>query len=202
MFPLECEGLVANSIGYLVPADNAAIWRGPMVSRALQQLLNETLWPELDYLIVDMPPGTGDIQLTLAQQVPVTAAVVVTTPQDLALADAIKGIAMFQKVEIPVLGVVENMSYYQCRHCGEKEYIFATGGGEKLVSQYQVALLGKLPLDLQIREHADGGKPLLVAEPDSPQSEAYRSAARQLSMALALSKDIAEDNQIPIVEKH
>lgn len=198
MFPLECEGLVANSVGYLVPADNASIWRGPMASRALQQLINETLWPELDYLVVDMPPGTGDIQLTLAQQVPVTAAVVVTTPQDLALADAVKGIAMFNKVDIPVLGVVENMSYHQCTHCGHKEHIFAADGGQKLAEKYQTRLLGQLPLDIRIREHADGGKPLLVSAPESPLADAYRAAARAISQQLALDPTIQSDNSIPI----
>lgn len=199
MFPLESHGLVANSIGYLVPADNATIWRGPMASRALQQLVSETLWPELDYLIIDMPPGTGDIQLTLAQQVPVTAAVVVTTPQDLALADAIKGIAMFNKVDIPVLGLVENMSYHQCENCGHKEHIFASGGGQKLAEKYATNLLGQLPLDIHIREHADGGTPLLTNNPDSPLSEAYRATARKISMNLALNADIQPDSSIPIM---
>lgn len=201
MFPLEAFGLVANSIGYLVPPENATIWRGPMVSRALQQLVNETLWPELDYLIVDMPPGTGDIQLTLAQQVPVTAAVIVTTPQDLALADAIKGIAMFEKVEIPVLGLIENMSYYQCLKCGHQEHIFASGGGQALASKYKVELLGQLPLDIQIRQHADGGEPLLVKQPESSLAESYRRAARAISMGLALNTEINQDNSIPITVK-
>jgi ATP-binding protein involved in chromosome partitioning len=198
MFPLNAFGLVANSIGYLVPPENATIWRGPMVSRALQQLVNETLWPELDYLIVDMPPGTGDIQLTLAQQVPVTAAVIVTTPQDLALADAIKGIAMFEKVEIPVLGLIENMSYYQCLNCGHQEHIFASGGGQTLASKYNAELLGQLPLDIQIRQHADGGEPLLIKQPQSPLAESYRSVARAISMGLALNTEINQDNSIPI----
>lgn len=199
MFPLKVHGLVANSIGYLVPAENATIWRGPMVSRALQQLVNETLWPELDYLIVDMPPGTGDIQLTLAQQVPVTAAVIVTTPQDLALADAIKGIAMFQKVEIPVLGLIENMSYYQCQKCGHQEAIFGSDGGQALASKYQVELLGQLPLDLQIRQHADGGQPLLIEQPKSDSAESYRRTARAISQGLAMDQQISQDNSIPIM---
>ncbi|WJG10653.1 iron-sulfur cluster carrier protein ApbC [Aliiglaciecola sp. LCG003] len=202
MQPIECHGVVANSIGYLVAPDSASIWRGPMASKALQQLVNETLWPDLDYLIIDMPPGTGDIQLTLAQQVPVTAAVVVTTPQDIALADAIKGIAMFNKVNIPVLGVIENMSYYQCRQCGHKDFVFASGGGQKLASQYAVELLGQLPLDIQIRQHADGGEPLIVAEPDSEISQAYLLAAKNLSRKLAFNKDIGKDNSIQVVEKH
>ena len=187
MQPLQAHGLVANSIGYLVPAEDAAIWRGPMASKALAQLINETLWPVLDYLIVDMPPGTGDVQLTMAQQVPLTAAVVVTTPQDLALADAQKGIAMFNKVNIPVLGLVENMSYYQCTACGHKDYIFAKDGGQALAERYGLPLLGALPLNTTIREHAGNGKPLLVSEPDHVLSDAYRDMARAVSMQLALT---------------
>lgn len=187
MQPLDAHGMVANSIGYLVPQEDAAVWRGPMASRALKQLLDETLWPVLDYLIVDMPPGTGDIQLTMAQQVPLTAAVVVTTPQDLALADAQKGISMFGKVNVPVLGLVENMSYYQCRACGTKDYVFSKDGGEALAERHGLPLLGQLPLDINIREHADAGSPLLVVEPDSPLAANYRDAARALSMQLALS---------------
>lgn len=201
MFPMSVGDIVANSIGYLVPPEEAAIWRGPMASRALQQILNETLWPELDYLIVDMPPGTGDIQLTLAQQVPVTAAVIVTTPQDLALADAIKGIAMFNKVEIPVLGVVENMSYYQCKNCGHQEAIFSSGGGDALAKQQQIDILGHLPLDIQIRHHADGGAPLLLADEKGELSTEYRNIARKLSRSLAMNDKIKADNSIPVVEK-
>jgi ATP-binding protein involved in chromosome partitioning len=187
MQPLKAHGLVANSIGYLVPQEDAAVWRGPMASRALKQLLDETLWPVLDYLIVDMPPGTGDIQLTMAQQVPLTASIVVTTPQDLALADAQKGISMFEKVNVPVLGLIENMSYYQCRACGTKDYVFAKDGGEALAERHGLPLLGQLPLDIHIREHGDAGTPLLVETPDGPLSESYREAARALSMQLALS---------------
>ncbi|MDC8830662.1 iron-sulfur cluster carrier protein ApbC [Alteromonas gilva] len=192
MQPLEAHGLVANSIGYLVPADDAAVWRGPMASKALSQLLNETRWPVLDYLIVDMPPGTGDIQLTMAQQVPLTAALVVTTPQDLAIADAQKGIAMFNKVNIPVLGLVENMSYYQCTACGHKDYIFAKDGGNVLAERYGLPLLGALPLDIQIREHAGSGKPLLLSAPDGPLAEAYRDMARAVSLELATTVPVAE----------
>lgn len=202
MFPMLVGGVQANSIGYLVPEENATIWRGPMASRALQQLTQETLWTDLDYLIIDMPPGTGDIQLTLSQQIPVTAAVIVTTPQDLALADAVKGIAMLNKVEVPVLGLVENMSYYQCTKCGHKEHIFASGGGEKLAGQFDTELLGQLPLDIQVREHADGGKPLLLAQPDSPLADSYREAARRISLKLALFGQKDDDNRIAIVEKH
>jgi len=187
MQPLMSHGLVANSIGYLVPQEDAAVWRGPMASRALKQLLDETLWPVLDYLIVDMPPGTGDIQLTMAQQVPLTASVVVTTPQDLALADAQKGISMFEKVNVPVLGLIENMSYYQCRACGTKDYVFSKDGGEALAERHGLPLLGQLPLDIHIREHGDAGTPLLITSPESALSESYREAARALSMQLALT---------------
>ena len=195
MQPLQAHGVVANSIGYLVPQDDAAVWRGPMASRALKQLLDETLWPVLDYLIVDMPPGTGDIQLTMAQQVPLSAAVVVTTPQDLALADAQKGISMFEKVNVPVLGLIENMSYYQCRACGTKDYIFAKDGGEALAQRHGLPLLGQLPLDIGIREHADAGSPLLISEPESPLAVSYREAARAMSMQLALSVEVRADGK-------
>ena len=193
MQPLQAHGLVANSIGYLVPAEDAAVWRGPMASKALSQIINETLWPVLDYLIVDMPPGTGDIQLTMAQQVPLTAAVVVTTPQDLAIADAQKGIAMFNKVNIPVLGLVENMSFYQCTACGHKEHIFAKDGGNLLAERYNLPLLGALPLDVRIREHAGSGQPLLVSEPESPLSDVYREMARAVSFELATTVPVAAD---------
>jgi len=193
MQPLQAHGMVANSIGYLVPAEDAAIWRGPMASKALSQIINETLWPVLDYLIVDMPPGTGDIQLTMAQQVPLTAAVVVTTPQDLAIADAQKGIAMFNKVNIPVLGLVENMSFYQCTACGHKEYVFAKDGGNLLAERYNLPLLGALPLDIRIREHAGSGQPLLVSEPDSPLAETYRDMARAVSFELATTVPVAAE---------
>ncbi|MFT5925203.1 MAG: ATP-binding protein involved in chromosome partitioning [Paraglaciecola sp.] len=177
--PISAHGIVASSIGYFVPAEDATVWRGPMASKALHQLINETAWPELDYLIVDMPPGTGDIQLTMAQQVPLSGAVVVTTPQDLALADAIKGIAMFNKVNIPVLGLVENMSYHLCSQCGHKEAIFSEQGGDKLSEKYNLPLLGKLPLNIDIRQHADSGKPLQVSNPEHALSEVYRQLARQ-----------------------
>ncbi|WP_404828173.1 iron-sulfur cluster carrier protein ApbC [Fluctibacter corallii] len=202
MFPVNVEGVYANSIGYLVPSENATVWRGPMASRAFQQLLNETRWGELDYLIVDMPPGTGDIQLTLSQAMPVTGAIVVTTPQNLALADAVKGIAMFEKVDVPVLGLIENMSFYQCGQCGHQEHIFDNGGGESLANKYDTQLLGALPLDTQIRQHADAGKPLLVREKDAAISVEYRRIARRLSLNLAMLGDKDNDNRIPIVEKH
>lgn len=177
--PLSVNGLVASSIGYFVPADDATVWRGPMASKALHQLINETDWPELDYMIVDMPPGTGDIQLTMAQKVPLSGAVVVTTPQDLALADAIKGIAMFNKVDIPVLGLIENMSYHLCSQCGHKEAIFSEMGGDKLSEKYNLPLLGKLPLNIDIRQHADSGTPILISKPEHALSESYRQLARQ-----------------------
>lgn len=187
MKPIDGWGMPANSIGYLVPEEDAAVWRGPMASKALTQILNETLWPVLDYLIVDMPPGTGDIQLTMAQQVPLSAAVVVTTPQDLAVADAKKGIAMFGKVDVPVVGLIENMSYYQCSACGHKDYLFAQDGGKTLADRYGLPLMAALPLDVQIREHADLGKPIVADKPDSSLSVIYREAARAMSMQMALT---------------
>lgn len=195
MEPPQAWGLVANSIGYLVPAEDAAVWRGPMASKALKQILNETLWPVLDYLIVDMPPGTGDIQLTMAQQVPVTGAVIVTTPQDMALADAQKGITMFNKVNVPVLGLIENMSYYQCTQCGHIDPVFAQYGGEALAEKYHLPLLGQLPLNTRLREHSDAGTPLVVTEPDDAMSQTYREIARALSINLALSIPVAEKDQ-------
>ncbi len=170
LLPLQAHGIAAMSIGFLVDAEQPMVWRGPMVTQALTQLLSETRWGELDYLVVDMPPGTGDIQLTLAQRVPVSGAVIVTTPQDIALADARKGLKMFEKVSVPVLGIVENMSLHVCSNCGHVEHIFGAGGGQRMAEQYSVNLLGELPLDAKIREEADGGKPSVVAAPDSPRS--------------------------------
>ena len=184
--PLPAHGIVAMSIGFLLQEqDQAMIWRGPMVTQALTQLLSETHWGELDYLVVDMPPGTGDIQLTLAQRVPVAGALIVTTPQDIALADARKGLKMFEKVAVPVLGIVENMSIHVCSNCGHAEHIFGAGGGAKMAEQYGVALLGELPLDAHIREEADGGRPTVVAAPDSPRARAYFEMARRAGAALA-----------------
>ncbi len=180
MQPIQAHGLYTHSIGYLVSADDAAIWRGPMASKALAQLLNETEWPELDYLIIDMPPGTGDIQLTLAQQIPVTGALIVTTPQDLALADARKGAAMFNKVDVPVVGVVENMSYHICSHCGAKEAIFGEGGAAKMSAEYGLALLGQIPLHIKLREDIDQGKPTVINRPTSDHSEHYFDLAQQV----------------------
>jgi len=180
MQPIEAHGLYSNSIGYLVDKEEAAIWRGPMASKALSQLLNETEWPDLDYLVIDMPPGTGDIQLTLSQQIPVTGAIIVTTPQDLALADARKGAAMLEKVSVPVVGVVENMSYHVCSHCGHQEAIFGHGGAEKMAQDYGLSLLGQIPLHLQLREDIDNGTPSVVARPDSEHAEQYRALAAQV----------------------
>ena len=163
------------------------VWRGPMVTQALTQLLGETDWGELDYLVVDMPPGTGDIQLTLSQRVPVSGAVIVTTPQDIALADARKGLRMFQKVAIPVLGIVENMSTHLCSRCGHAEPIFGEGGGQRLAAEHGVALLGQLPLDIRIREQTDGGRPTVVADPDGPLGRVWRDVARRTAARLSQS---------------
>ena len=183
--PLMSHGLAAMSIGFLVDAEQPMVWRGPMVTQALTQLLSETQWGPLDYLVVDMPPGTGDIQLTLSQRVPVAGAVIVTTPQDIALSDARKGLKMFEKVAVPVLGIVENMSIHVCSNCGHAEHIFGAGGGARMAAQYGVALLGELPLDVHIREEADGGRPTVVAAPDSPRAQAYFQMARRTAAALA-----------------
>jgi len=184
--PLSAHGVVAMSIGFLLTdQDQAMIWRGPMVTQALTQLLSETQWGALDYLVVDMPPGTGDIQLTLAQRVPVAGAVIVTTPQDIALADARKGLKMFEKVSVPVLGIVENMSIHICSNCGHAEHIFGAGGGARMAEQYGVPLLGELPLDAHIREEADGGRPTVVAAPDTPRAKAYFETARRTAAVLS-----------------
>ena len=186
MAPMDALGLQVMSIGFLIDPDQPMVWRGPMVTSALNQLLNQTSWRDLDYLIVDMPPGTGDIQLTLSQQVPVSGAVVITTPQDIAAIDARKGLAMFRKVAIPVLGVIENMSTHVCTACGHEEAIFGAGGADAMVRDFGVELLGKLPLDASIREQADSGNPTVVSDPDSPAAEAFRNAARRMAAALAM----------------
>ena len=183
--PLHAHGLVAMSVGFLVDPAQAVIWRGPMVTQALTQLLGDTEWGELDYLVVDMPPGTGDIQLTLAQRVPVAGAIIVTTPQEIALADATKGLAMFEKVAVPVLGIIENMSMHVCSACGHVEHIFGSGGGARLAAEHGTELLGMVPLDVRIREQTDGGRPTVVAEPDGPCARAYIEAARRAAAALA-----------------
>lgn len=188
--PMVNHNLKAMSIGFLVEEDTPMIWRGPMVTQALEQLLKDTNWGELDYLIVDLPPGTGDTQLTLSQKIPVSGAVIVTTPQDIALLDARKGLAMFEKVEVPVLGVVENMSIHICSECGHAEHIFGQGGGEKMSKEYDVDFLGSLPLDISIREQADNGNPSVAADPDGKISDMYREISRKMSARLAeKSKD-------------
>ena len=183
--PLEAYGLQAMSIGFLIDPDTPMVWRGPMVTQALEQLLKDTNWREVDYLVVDMPPGTGDIQLTLSQKVPVTGAVIVTTPQDIALLDARKGLKMFEKVGVPIVGIVENMAIHVCSKCGHAEHIFGEGGGERMCSEYGVPFLGSLPLDIRIREQADSGRPTVVADPDGPVAQTYRAIARKVAVAVA-----------------
>jgi ATP-binding protein involved in chromosome partitioning len=185
MEPLEAYGLQAMSIGFMIDVDSPMVWRGPMVTQALEQLLNQTAWRDLDYLIVDMPPGTGDTQLTLAQKVPVTGAVIVTTPQDIALIDARKGLKMFEKVGIPIIGLIENMSIHICSKCGNEEHIFGQGGGEQMCKDYDTELLGSLPLEMSIRELADAGKPTVVGAPDSRAAEIYRTIARRIAVKVA-----------------
>lgn len=182
--PVVAHGLQSNSIGYLMPPDNATVWRGPMASSALSQLLQETWWNELDYLVIDMPPGTGDIQLTLSQQIPVTGAVVVTTPQDIALLDAIKGISMFQKVSVPVLGIIENMSMHICANCGHHEPIFGTGGAEKVAKKYGTQVIGQLPLHIRLREDLDNGTPTVAADPTHEISQAYLALGANMAAEL------------------
>jgi len=185
MNPILAHGLQAMSIGFLIDDEQPMIWRGPMVTQALGQLLTETRWDDLDYLVVDLPPGTGDIQLSLSQRMPVSGAVIVTTPQDIALLDARKGLQMFRKVEVAVLGVVENMSTHVCSSCGHEEAIFGAGGGERLAQQYGVELLGQLPLDIRIRQQADGGNPTVAAAPESELARRYRAIARKAAARLA-----------------
>ena len=190
--PMEGHGLQASSIGFLIEEDAPMVWRGPMVTSALEQLLRQTRWRDLDYLVVDMPPGTGDIQLTLSQKVPVTGSVIVTTPQDIALLDARKGLKMFEKVGVPIIGIIENMSTYVCTQCGHEEHIFGSGGGEKMCKEYGVDFLGALPLNLSIREQADAGRPTVVADPDGAISVIYKNIARQVAIRVAnLAKDMS-----------
>ena len=183
--PMRAFGVEAMSIGLLVDQDTPMIWRGPMATSALMQLFNDTLWGDLDYLLIDLPPGTGDIQLTLAQKIPVAGAVIVTTPQDIATLDAKKALKMFEKVEVPVLGIVENMAVHTCSNCGHVEHLFGQGGGERMAAQYGVPLLGSLPLDIAIREQGDAGQPVVVAAPDSTVAQAYRQTARVMAATLA-----------------
>jgi len=183
--PLEAYGVQAMSIGFLIDVDTPMVWRGPMVTQALEQLLRDTNWRDIDYLIVDLPPGTGDIQLTLAQKVPVTGAVIVTTPQDIALIDARKGLKMFEKVSVPIVGVVENMAIHICSKCGHAEHIFGEGGGERMCRDYKVPFLGSLPLDIRIRENADSGRPTVVADPDGAIAQIYKEIARKTAVFVA-----------------
>ncbi len=190
--PMEGHGVQASSIGFLIDTDTPMVWRGPMVTQALEQLLRETNWRELDYLVVDLPPGTGDIHLTLSQKIPVTGAVIVTTPQDIALLDARKGLKMFEKVGIPILGIVENMAIHVCTHCGHAEHVFGAGGGERMAKDYGVEYLGGLPLDIRIREQTDSGRPTVVAEPDGEIARTYGSIARRVAVKIAAqSKDMS-----------
>ncbi|WP_109124942.1 iron-sulfur cluster carrier protein ApbC [Dyella sp. C11] len=185
IIPMEAHGLQTMSIGFLIEEETPMIWRGPMVTQAMMQMLNDSRWEQLDYLIVDLPPGTGDIQLTLSQKVPVAGAVIVTTPQDIALLDARKALKMFEKVEVPVLGVVENMATHVCSNCGHEEHIFGEGGGARMAEQYNVSYLGSLPLDIRIREQADGGTPTVVAMPESDLAARYREIARNAAGRLS-----------------
>lgn len=184
--PMRAFGIETMSIGFLVDADTPMIWRGPMATSALTQLFTDTLWGDLDYLLIDLPPGTGDIQLTLAQKIPVAGAIIVTTPQDIATLDAKKALKMFQKVEVPVLGIVENMALHVCSNCGHEEHLFGEGGGQRMAAQYGVPLLGSLPLDIAIREQGDAGQPVVIAAPESAVAQAYRQTARAMAAQLAL----------------
>jgi ATP-binding protein involved in chromosome partitioning len=185
MKPMVNHGVQVMSIGFLVDADNAMIWRGPMVAQALDQLLRQTNWTDLDYLLVDMPPGTGDIQLSMSQRVPVTGAVIVTTPQDIALIDAQRGLKMFEKVNVPILGIVENMAVHVCTNCGHVEHIFGADGGRKMAEKFGVDYLGALPLTMAIREQADSGRPTVVADPDGEVAQIYKRVARQVAVKIA-----------------
>ena len=183
--PMEGHGIQATSIGFLTDTDTPMIWRGPMVTQALEQLLHQTNWRDLDYLVVDLPPGTGDVHLTLSQKIPVTGAVIVTTPQDIALLDARKGLKLFEKVNVPILGIVENMAIHICSNCGHAEHIFGSGGGERMASEYGVEYLGGLPLDIRIREQTDAGNPTVVADPDGEIARTYKQIARRIAVKIA-----------------
>jgi ATP-binding protein involved in chromosome partitioning len=185
MVPIQAHGIECNSMGFLIDENTAMVWRAPMIISAFNQILNDTAWNERDYLIVDMPPGTGDIQLSLAQSVKVTGAVIVTTPQDVALLDARKGIEMFRKVDVPILGIVENMSTHHCSNCGHEEAIFGTGGGDRLATEYGVEVLGRLPLDLEIREKTDAGDPVVASAPANPATQAYMQLAQNVERKIS-----------------
>ena len=186
--PMEAHGVQVMSIGVLIDIDQPMVWRGPMVTQALEQLLRDTQWKDVDYLIVDLPPGTGDIQLTLSQKVPVTGAVIVTTPQDISLIDARKALKMFEKVNVPILGLVENMSIHVCSNCGHREHIFGEGGAQRMSKDYDVDVLGQLPLDINIREQSDSGRPTLVSDPDGSASDIYKEVARKAAAKIAMRK--------------
>ena len=207
IIPLEAYGVKLMSMGFLVSPEQAVIWRGPMLHSAVRQFLTDVEWGDLDYLVIDLPPGTGDVQITLAQSVPLTGGVVVATPQDVALADVIKGIMMFQKLEVPVLGVVENMSYFLCPHCGERTDIFAHGGAKKMAEKYGAAFLGEIPLDTAIRMGGDSGKPITVAQPNSPHTKIFQEVARQVAAQVsvmnvqAAQSDLISSASIPIMRR-
>ena len=198
--PIEALGLQSMSMAYLITENTPMVWRGPMVSGALQQLITQTVWDNLDYLIVDMPPGTGDIQLTLAQQVPVAGALVITTPQDIALVDAVKGMAMFEQVKLPVLGIIENMSYHQCDNCGHHSHLFGEGGGERIANSAKTQLLGQLPLDIRIREDADNGSCLINENSTGELAQLYRKIARNVAAQLYYQLDMRSPTTPSIVE--
>lgn len=201
MVPIKAHGIECNSMGFLVDATTAMVWRAPMILSAFNQILNDTAWSDLDYLIIDMPPGTGDIQLSLAQSTRLNGALIVTTPQDLALADAVKGIEMFKKVGVPLLGVVENMSIHVCTKCGHEEPLFGSGGGERLAADYSVNVLGRLPLDITIREQTDSGHPVVASNPDSPAARAYADLALRVAERVAqLSNDSVAAPKITITD--
>ncbi len=207
IIPLEAYGVKLMSMGFLVPPEQAVIWRGPMLHSAIRQFLSDVDWGELDYLVIDLPPGTGDAQLTLAQSVPLTGGVVVATPQDVALADVIKGIAMFQKLEVPVIGVVENMSYFLCPHCGERTDIFAHGGAQKMAEQYHVPFLAEIPLDLAIRVGGDTGKPITAAQPDSPYAQVFQKLAQAVAARVSVMNmqaaqgELISGASIPVIKR-
>jgi ATP-binding protein involved in chromosome partitioning len=202
MEPLVGHGLQASSIGFMIEPDTPMVWRGPMVTQALEQLLRDTRWKDLDYLVVDLPPGTGDIHLTLAQKIPVTGAVIVTTPQDIALLDARKGLKMFEKVGIPILGIVENMAIHTCTRCGHAEHIFGSGGGERMAGEYGVEYLGGLPLDIRIREQTDSGKPTVVADPGGELAAIYRAIARRVAVRIGeQARDMSQKFPSIVVQK-
>lgn len=207
IIPLEAYGVKLMSMGFLVKPEEAVIWRGPMLHSAIRQFLGEVAWGDLDYLVIDMPPGTGDVQLSLTQSVPLTGGVVVATPQDVALADVVKGVTMFQKLEIPVLGVVENMSYFLCPHCNERTDIFAHGGAKKMAEHYNVPFLGEIPLDIAIRQGGDSGKPITIAQPDSPHAKAFMSVAQSVAAQVSLAalkagqEDLIASASIPIMKR-